>query len=109
MALPHYPAAKMGEQSIKQNFCAAGNPNAMVLNRDADTQEIVFAINGLSETVKGLTAKMDAAIEHRQHTVAALETRLVQAETELRFVKWFGGAFGLGTIALIIERVAGVL
>ena len=81
----------------------------MSLSRDADTQEIVFAINGLSETVKGLTAKMDAAIEHRQHTIAALEARIVQAETELRFVKWFGGAVGLGTIALIIERIAGVL
>ena len=81
----------------------------MVLNRDADTQEIVFAINGLSETVKALTAKMDAAIEHRQHTISALEARLVQAETELRFIKWFGGAVGLGTIGLIIERIAGVL
>ena len=29
MPLPPYPAAKMGEQHIKQNFCAAGNPNAM--------------------------------------------------------------------------------
>ena len=29
MPLPPYPAAKMGEQNIKQNFCAAGNPNAM--------------------------------------------------------------------------------
>ena len=81
----------------------------MGLSRDADTQEIVFAINGLSETVKVLTGKMDKAIEHRQRTVAAVETRLVQAETELRFIKWFGGAVGLGTIGLIIERVAGVL
>ena len=81
----------------------------MGLSRDADTQEIVYAINGLSKTVEALTKKMDDAIEHRQHTVAALEARLVQAETELRFVKWFGGAFGLGTIALIIERIAGVL
>ena len=81
----------------------------MGLSRDADTQEIVFAINGLSETVKALTVKMDDAIKHRQRTVAALETRLVQAETELRFIKWFGGAVGLGTIGLIIERVAGVL
>ena len=39
----------------------------------------------------------------------ALETRIVQAETELRFIKWFGGAVGLGTIGLIIERIAGVL
>ena len=81
----------------------------MGLSRDADTQEIVFAINGLTETVKGLTVKMDAAIEHRQHSMAALEARVVQAETELRFIKWFGGAVGLGTIGLIIERVAGVL
>ena len=81
----------------------------MGLSRDADTQEIVFAINGLSETVKVLTGKMDKAIEHRQRTVAAVETRLVQAETELRFIKWFGGAVGLGTIGLIIERIAGVL
>ena len=81
----------------------------MGLSRDADTQEIVFAINGLSETVKGLTAKMDAAIEHRQHSMAALEARVVQAETELRFIKWFGGAVGLGTIALIIQQVAEVL
>ena len=81
----------------------------MGLSRDADTQEIVFAINGLSETVKVLTDKMDKAIEHRQRTVAALETRLVKAETELRFIKWFGGAVGLGTIGLIIEQVAGVL
>ena len=81
----------------------------MGLSRDADTQEIVFAINGLSETVKGLTAKMESAIEHRQHTIAALEARMIQAETELRFVKWFGGAVGLGTIALIVERIAGVL
>ena len=81
----------------------------MGLSRDADTQEIVFAINGLSETVKVLTDKMDKAIEHRQRTVAALEARLVQAETELRFIKWFGGAVGLGTIGLIIERIAGVL
>ena len=62
----------------------------MGLSRDADTTEIVYAINGLSKTVEVLTAKMDAAIEHRQHTIAALEARLVQAETELRFVKWFG-------------------
>ena len=81
----------------------------MALSRDADTQEIVFAINGLSETVKGLTAKVDAAIEQRQDTISALEARLVQAETELRFVKWFGGAIGLGTIALIIARIAEVL
>ena len=81
----------------------------MGLSRDADTTEIVYAINGLSKTVEALTKKMDDAIEHRQHTVAALEARLIQAETELRFVKWFGGAVGLGTIALIIERIAGVL
>ena len=31
---------------------------------------------------------MEAAIEHRQHTIAALEARMIQAETELRFVKW---------------------
>ena len=29
MPLPPYPAAKMGEQKIMQNFCAAGEPNAM--------------------------------------------------------------------------------
>ena len=81
----------------------------MGLSRDADTQEIVFAINGLTKTVEALTKKMDDAIKHRQRTVAALETRLVQAETELRFIKWFGGAVGLGTIGLIIERIAGVL
>ena len=81
----------------------------MSLSRDADTQEIVFAINGLSETVKGLTAKMDAAIEHRQDSMAALEARVVQAETELRFIKWFGGTAGLGTIALIIQQVAEAL
>lgn len=81
----------------------------MGLSRDADTQEIVFAINGLSKTVEALTKKMDDAIEHRQHSMAALEARVVQAETELRFIKWFGGAVGLGTIALIIERIAGVL
>ena len=81
----------------------------MGLSRDADTQEIVFAINGLTRTVEALTKKMDAAIEHRQHTISALEARLVQAETELRFIKWFGGAVGLGTIGLIIERIAGVL
>ena len=81
----------------------------MGLSRDADTQEIVYAINGLSKTVEALTKKMDDAIEHRQHTVAALEARLMRAETELRFVKWFGGAVGLGTIALIIEGIAGVL
>ena len=52
---------------------------------------------------------MDSAIEHRQDSMAALEARIVKAETELRFVKWFGGAVGLGTIALIIELVAGVL
>ena len=81
----------------------------MDLSRDADTQEIVFAINGLTKTVEALTAKMDSAIEHRQDSMAALEARIVKAETELRFVKWFGGAVGLGTIALIIELVAGVL
>ena len=81
----------------------------MELSRDADTQEIVFAINGLSKTVETLTAKMDDAIEHRQHSMAALEARVVQAETELRFVKWFGGAIGLGTIALIIAQIAEVL
>ena len=81
----------------------------MGLSRDADTQEIVFAINALSKTVEGLTSKMDDAIEHRQHSMAALEARVVQAETELRFVKWFGGAIGLGTIALIIAQIAEVL
>ena len=81
----------------------------MGLSRDADTQEIVFAINGLTKTVEALTAKVDAAIANRQQSVADLESRMMQAETELRFVKWFGGAVGLGTIALIIERIAGVL
>ena len=81
----------------------------MVLNRDADTQEIVLAINALTKTVELLSGKVDEAIAQRQERMSRLETRIVQAETELRFIKWFGAAVGLGTIGLIIERVAGVL
>ena len=81
----------------------------MVLNREADTQEIVLAINALTKTVELLSGKVDEAIAQRQERMSRLETRIVQAETELRFIKWFGGAVGLGTIGLIIERIAGVL
>ena len=81
----------------------------MVLSRDADTQEIVLAINGLTKTVEALSEKMDRAIEHREHSMLALELRIAQSETELRFVKWFGAAVGLGTVALIIERVSEAL
>ena len=81
----------------------------MVLNRDADTQEIVLAINALAKTVELLSGKVDQAIAQRQERMSELETRIVQAETELRFIKWFGGAVGLGTIALIIQQIAEVL
>ena len=81
----------------------------MGLSRDADTQEIVLAINILTKTVETLAEKVDHAIEHREHSMVALEGRVIQAETELRFVKWFGAAIALGTIALIIERASKVL
>ena len=91
------------------DFCAAGDLTYGPEPRRRHPRDCTYAINGLTKTVELLSDKVDQAIAQRQERMSTLETRIVQAETELRFVKWFGGAVGLGTIALIIERIAGVL
>ena len=63
--------------------------------RDA---RLVQAINALG------SAKPGHQTRRRQ-----INRQITRLETEMRFIKYFGGAAGLAVIGLIIERIAGVV
>ena len=81
----------------------------MALPRDAENPELVQAVNALTRAVENLDTKLSDAITDRQMAVRLMDRQITQLTTEMRFVKWVGGGVGLAVIALIVERLAGVL
>ena len=81
----------------------------MALQRDASSPELVQAINALTTAVQSLDTKLDDAITDRQMALRLMDRQITRLETEMRFIKYFGGAAGLAVIGLIIERIAGAL
>ena len=78
----------------------------VTLSRDADTPELIQAINTLIVTVKSLDEKLDNAIEDRQSKMSEQAEKITRLQSEMTFVKWIGGAVGGATVLMFIERIA---
>ena len=78
----------------------------VTLPRDADTPELIQAINALITTVDKLDKKVNKAIEDRQEELREQAEKITRLQTEMTFVKWIGGAVGAATILMLIERIS---
>ena len=81
----------------------------VALSRDADTPELIQAINALIATVEKLEKKVDEAIEERQEELKEQAEKIIRLQTEMTFVRWIGGGVGGATILMLIERIAKLL
>ena len=81
----------------------------VALSRDADTPELIQAINALIATVEKLDKKVDEAIEERQEELKEQAEKIIRLQAEMTFVKWIGGAVGAATIIMLIKQISELL